>query len=278
MSWEPSHFIGPVRTYLEGHEPTPALRAHLTQLASRGMEPAAPSDPGDVEPSTDELKEAADFVIHYIEGALEDHHLSAQEQHTIRTLKHFFHLEEGDLLRLHRQAVAGLLRAEMGLMLQDRVVTDPEAAHQADLQRALDLGYDQYLDLIEDSLRPIVDGLLEQVKPDRFPTPTEREVVLRRLQLLQTVIPIDPTTMEAQWSALGGVNRTLGEDASGRMIPQTVRDAVWRRDQGRCAVCGGQNLLEFDHIIPFSKGGSNTYRNIQLLCESCNRSKSARIG
>ncbi|MDP7666422.1 MAG: HNH endonuclease signature motif containing protein [Candidatus Poseidoniia archaeon] len=36
--------------------------------------------------------------------------------------------------------------------------------------------------------------------------------------------------------------------------------------------------MEFDHIIPFSKGGANTYRNIQLLCESCNRDKSDTLG
>jgi len=35
--------------------------------------------------------------------------------------------------------------------------------------------------------------------------------------------------------------------------------------------------LEYDHIIPVSKGGSNTERNIQLLCEKCNRQKSATI-
>jgi 5-methylcytosine-specific restriction endonuclease McrA len=31
-------------------------------------------------------------------------------------------------------------------------------------------------------------------------------------------------------------------------------------------------------IPPVSKGGSNTYRNLQLLCENCNREKSDNIG
>ncbi|WP_086003387.1 HNH endonuclease [Pedobacter agri] len=61
-------------------------------------------------------------------------------------------------------------------------------------------------------------------------------------------------------------------------IPQAVKDMVWNRDGGRCVICASKEKLEFDHIIPFSKGGSNTYRNIQLLCEGCNRTKSARIG
>lgn len=63
-----------------------------------------------------------------------------------------------------------------------------------------------------------------------------------------------------------------------RRIPKNVQDSVWRRDQGRCVSCGSQEKLEFDHIIPFSKGGSNTYRNVQLLWESCNRLKSDKIG
>lgn len=63
-----------------------------------------------------------------------------------------------------------------------------------------------------------------------------------------------------------------------RRITQAVKDQVWNRDGGKCVECGSNEKLEFDHIIPFSKGGANTYRNIQLLCERCNREKSAKIG
>ncbi len=60
-------------------------------------------------------------------------------------------------------------------------------------------------------------------------------------------------------------------------IPEAVRMFVWRRDGGKCVKCGSKENLEFDHIIPVSKGGSNTERNIQILCEHCNREKSDKI-
>jgi hypothetical protein len=63
-----------------------------------------------------------------------------------------------------------------------------------------------------------------------------------------------------------------------RSIPKSVQREVWRRDQGRCVSCGSRENLEYDHIIPVSKGGANTVRNIQLLCEHCNRSKHNKIG
>lgn len=62
-----------------------------------------------------------------------------------------------------------------------------------------------------------------------------------------------------------------------KSIESRVKMEVWRRDQGRCTECGTKERLEYDHIIPFSKGGSNTARNIQLLCEACNRKKSNKI-
>jgi len=67
-------------------------------------------------------------------------------------------------------------------------------------------------------------------------------------------------------------------DGRSRRIRTEVKDRVWNRDGGKCRECGSNENLEYDHIIPFSKGGANTERNIQLLCESCNRKKSDNIG
>ena len=61
------------------------------------------------------------------------------------------------------------------------------------------------------------------------------------------------------------------------IIPEDVRVAVWRRDQGQCSRCGNREELEYDHIIPISRGGSNTVRNVELLCEGCNRTKGDKI-
>ena len=60
-------------------------------------------------------------------------------------------------------------------------------------------------------------------------------------------------------------------------IPERVRHEVWRRDRGSCVECGSRARLEFDHIVPVSRGGSNTARNVELRCEPCNRRKGARI-
>lgn len=76
----------------------------------------------------------------------------------------------------------------------------------------------------------------------------------------------------------GVPEKTAPQIVRSRRISEEVKLEVWKRDEGRCVSCNSQEWIEYDHIIPFSKGGSNTARNIQLLCESCNRAKSADIG
>lgn len=67
------------------------------------------------------------------------------------------------------------------------------------------------------------------------------------------------------------------EDNQSRHIPQDIKIAVWQRDQGKCVQCSNTSYLEFDHIIPFSKGGASTTNNVQLLCRKCNLEKGDRI-
>jgi len=67
------------------------------------------------------------------------------------------------------------------------------------------------------------------------------------------------------------------EQTTRQPIPEAVRTEVWRRDRGCCVRCGGQENLEFDHIIPVSRGGATSARNLQLLCKGCNRSKGVSI-
>jgi hypothetical protein len=62
-----------------------------------------------------------------------------------------------------------------------------------------------------------------------------------------------------------------------RKISKETRHTVWIRDGGKCVECDAEDYLEYDHIIPVSRGGSNTNNNIQLLCRRCNGKKSNKI-
>lgn len=63
-----------------------------------------------------------------------------------------------------------------------------------------------------------------------------------------------------------------------RVIPAAVKIEVWKRDKGRCVKCGSEENLHFDHIIPYSLGGSSKdAKNIQILCSRHNLEKHDRI-
>ncbi|WP_067567307.1 TerD family protein [Nocardia acidivorans] len=62
-----------------------------------------------------------------------------------------------------------------------------------------------------------------------------------------------------------------------RSISQEIKAQVWQRDGGKCVECGDSHYLEFDHIIPLSRGGATSAANLQILCRACNRAKGANI-
>jgi 5-methylcytosine-specific restriction enzyme A len=73
--------------------------------------------------------------------------------------------------------------------------------------------------------------------------------------------------------------KSHGQNRS-RSISLSARLDVLTRDGYKCVYCGRSSQqidLEIDHIIPYSKGGSNQIDNLQSLCFDCNRGKGARI-
>ncbi|MDP2948642.1 MAG: HNH endonuclease [Chloroflexota bacterium] len=63
-----------------------------------------------------------------------------------------------------------------------------------------------------------------------------------------------------------------------RVIPAWVKQAVYKRDKGRCVLCGTQDQLHFDHELPFSKGGTGLApENVRILCARHNLQKGAKI-
>ena len=139
----------------------------------------------------------------------------------------------------------------------DNYIDKDESIHKVNLQEAFGLNYDEFAQLSNQAALDALERGADWVDLDTYITGDEYE----------------------KWSnteSLGSITNSL--DTRSRQISQEVKDSVWNRDGGVCVECGSNENIEFDHIIPFSKGGSNTYRNIQLLCESCNRSKSDNIG
>jgi hypothetical protein len=81
--------------------------------------------------------------------------------------------------------------------------------------------------------------------------------------------------------AVGGAGAV--SDGVSRYIPVSVREAVWKRDQGRCtfvSITGGRcrwrRDLEFDHVVPVARGGEATVENLRLRCSVHNQYEAER--
>lgn len=76
------------------------------------------------------------------------------------------------------------------------------------------------------------------------------------------------------------INETACRKYVSRSISNSKRYDVLRRDKFQCVLCGASGSeakLEIDHIIPFSRGGSDDIGNLRCLCFKCNRGKHSKI-
>lgn len=191
-------------------------------------------------------EELLDLLIVYINMILNDGVITEKELQNAQYLKLIFGIQEGDFYKFRFDEIEDILSRQFFWMYRnDNKIDKTEALYRVSLQKLFNLGYDQFLDFNE---KEIIAAM-------------ERGADIRDLDTAYDFSQI--------------IN--LNSDKFSRRISQKVKDLVWNRDRGKCVICESNQNLEFDHIIPFSKGGSNTYRNIQLLCEKCNRKKYNKI-
>ena len=61
--------------------------------------------------------------------------------------------------------------------------------------------------------------------------------------------------------------------------PHKHKHALYGQQEGKCIICRQStpfNMMEVDHVVPKSKGGTDAEDNLQLLCGPCNRSKGSK--
>jgi hypothetical protein len=65
---------------------------------------------------------------------------------------------------------------------------------------------------------------------------------------------------------------------AGQMAPSTILRENKKLVEGECccAYCGAKDGLQWEHIIPKSRGGPDTIDNMVQACRACNQEKGAR--
>ncbi len=134
------------------------------------------------------------------------------------------------------------------------------------------LFYKMHRDTIEERRAELTNN--QRIEEER----TEKEAIKQQMLNKERKKRLHKEALNELIEAGELFNSFTNKDGRREPIPQEVMDKVWNRDGGRCVKCGSQENLEFDHIIPVSKGGATTYRNIQLLCKKCNLEKTNKIG
>lgn len=121
-----------------------------------------------------------------------------------------------------------------------------------------------------------VQGLLgHSIRPDDVGAVFRRALDGLRIELLKRKAGATPRPRKAAPRATDGKRN--------RTIPAHVRRVVWTRDAGRCTFtsnsgrrCSATRALEYDHVVPFARGGATTIPGLRLRCRAHNQYEAER--
>ena len=149
-----------------------------------------------------------------------------------------FKIAEGDFYKLRYEEVNEILKEQLiRIYRDDNRIDQEESLHKVGLQELFSLSYDQFLQF------------------------ANKEDILA-LEKGADSKDIDSVLLASFFS--------FSEyDFAHKTISQEVKELVWEKYGGKCVMCTTSENLLYNHIIPIIKGGSNTFRNIELICDNC---------
>lgn len=98
-------------------------------------------------------EEILDLLLAYINNVLEDNIITDNEARNVKFLKKFFKVKEGDFYNSRRKQIENILSKQFQSIYADNKIDKEEALYKVGLQELFDLGYDQFLNLIDNEVR-----------------------------------------------------------------------------------------------------------------------------
>ena len=121
---------------------------------------------------------------------------------------------------------------------------------------------------------------LNRVKPEGWLAPSVKsraDNVINFIRKYKKLINIDKVMIESVSFDVAQMSSEIelyGVDyQQGPLYQNKLRDFIFSRSNGKCSYCGKQ-AQEIDHIVPRSKGGTDSVNNLTATCRSCNEKKS----
>lgn len=151
-------------------------------------------------------------------------------------------------------------------------IRSEEVEHNEYLKECLETGFMRGGEPLDRGRREIFKKRIAEFNPEDYPEVIPEEIASMQCTVFGHICPV-AFTAEAY-------TETTESRREGRSISFPTRSRIVRRDNFTCQICGKHlkdDEVEFDHIIPLSKGGSSEESNIQLTCFKCNRGKSDKI-
>lgn len=144
------------------------------------------------------------------------------------------------------------------------------AERKKELKSALASGRIDTRKPLEPARREMFEHTISDFNPDDFP---EKVPSIFRDGECAFFGHICPVFFTAEIATESELERRIGR----RHLKFETMMRIVRRDDYRCQHCKKKlrdDEVEFDHIIPVSKGGSSEEHNMRLTCFGCNRDKS----